>query len=234
MSPRFPCLLLWLALGAAAPAADAPRTLVFFGDSLTAGYGLDDPATESFPALIQARIDAARLPWRTVNAGLSGETTAGGLRRVEWILRQPVALFVLALGGNDGLRGLEPAVTAANLQAIIDRVHARSPDARIVLAGLQLPPTMGEDYTRAFAALYPALAARNRLVLVPFLLEGVGGRAELNQPDGIHPNAEGAARVAATLWQTLQPLLGPAPAPADQPAPPPAPGNKLASPRVPR
>jgi acyl-CoA thioesterase-1 len=207
MKPLFAGLCLWLALGAAASGADAPRTLVFFGDSLTAGYGLDDPAAESYPAQVQKKISAAGLPWRTVNAGLSGETTAGGLRRVDWILRQPVDIFVLALGGNDGLRGIEPAVSSANLQGIIDRVRTRYPAAKIVLAGMQLPPNMGGEYVRAFAGMYPSLAEKNRLVLIPFLLADVGGRAELNQPDGIHPTVEGAARVAETVWRTLRPLL---------------------------
>jgi len=193
----------------AAPPADAalPRTIVFFGDSLTAGHGLDDPGSEAFPALIQKKIAAAHLAWRIVNAGLSGETTSGGLRRVEWVLRQPVDVFVLALGGNDGLRGIEPAVSSANLQGIIDRVRAKNPAVKIVLAGMQMPPSLGPDYTRDFAAMYPALAEKNRLVFLPFLLEGVGGRAELNQPDGIHPTAEGHALVAENVWKVLRPLL---------------------------
>jgi acyl-CoA thioesterase-1 len=180
---------------------------VFFGDSLAAGYGLDDPATESYPGVIEQRIEAARLPWRVVNAGESGETTAGGLRRVDWILRQPVDLFVLELGGNDGLRGTAPAVTRANLQAIIDEVHAKAPAAGIVLAGMQMPTSMGADYAQAFAAVFPAVAAANHLPLIPFLLEGVGGRPELNQADGIHPTAAGARRVAENAWVVLHPLL---------------------------
>jgi acyl-CoA thioesterase-1 len=207
MKALFTGLLFWLALAAAAAGADAPHTLVFFGDSLTAGYGLDDPAADAYPAQVQKKIVAAGLPWRVVNAGLSGETTAGGLRRVDWILRQPVDIFVLALGANDGLRGIEPVVSAANLQGIIDHVRARYPAAKIVVAGMMMPPNMGDEYVRAFAAMYPALAAKNRLGLIPFLLAGVGGRAELNQPDGIHPTAEGAARVADTVWQVLHPLL---------------------------
>ena len=207
MKVPFPGLVLGFLVAAAAFGADAPRTVVFFGDSLTAGYGLDDPAADSYPAQVQRKIDDARLPWRTVNAGLSGETTAGGLHRVEWILRQRVDIFVLALGGNDGLRGIEPAVSQANLQGIIDRVHTRYPAAKIILAGMQMPPNMGEEYVRSFAAMYPALAAKNHLVLIPFLLAGVGGHADLNQPDGIHPTAEGAARVAENVWRVLQPLL---------------------------
>ena len=137
MRAPFPRIfLLWLTLAAAGLGAGEPRTLVFFGDSLTAGYGLDDPASEAYPALVQQKIDAAHLPWRVINAGLSGETTAGGLRRVEWTLRQPADVFVLALGANDGLRGIEPAVSRANLQGIINRVRARCPAAVIVLAGM--------------------------------------------------------------------------------------------------
>ncbi|MBS0632424.1 MAG: arylesterase [Verrucomicrobia bacterium] len=185
----------------------APRTIVFFGDSLTAGYGLDDPDEDAYPALIRKKIVAENLPWRVVNAGLSGETTAGGRRRVDWILRQPVDVFVLALGGNDGLRGIEPAVSQENLQAIIASVRAKYPAAKILLAGMQMPPSMGEDYAHAFAAMYPALADKNQLPLVPFLLEGVGGHADLNQADGIHPTPAGHALVAETVWKKLRPLL---------------------------
>lgn len=207
MKVRFLGLFVSCVLACSAFAADAPRTIVFFGDSLTAGYGLDDPETEAYPAHIQQKIDEAHLPWRVVNAGLSGETSAGGLRRVDWILRQPLDIFVLALGANDGLRGIEPAVTTTNLQAIIDRVHARYPAARIVLAGMQMPPTMGDAYTRDFSAMFPALAKKNHLPFIPFLLADVGGHADLNQPDGIHPTAAGAAKVADTVWLTLRPLL---------------------------
>src|SRR5580693_631438 len=165
-------------LGAAAPAllsAEAPssRTIVFFGDSLTAGYGLSDPETQSYPALIQTKIDALHLPWHVVNAGLSGETSAGGLRRIDWVLRQRVDVFVLELGANDGLRGTAPAATQGNLQAIIDRVRAARPEARIVLAGMKMPPSMGAEYAAAYDAVFPALAAKNGLLLIPFLLDGV-------------------------------------------------------------
>ncbi|HNC23170.1 MAG TPA: arylesterase [Opitutaceae bacterium] len=198
---------LILLLAAPVRGAEPTRTLVFFGDSLTAGYGLDDPTAESYPALIQHRLEAAGRPWRVVNAGLSGETSSGGLRRIDWVLRQPVDLFVLALGANDGLRGIEPAVTATNLQGIIDRVRAKYPATRIVLAGMQMPPTMGDAYAREYAAVFPALAEKNHLVFIPFLLAGVATKPELNQPDGLHPNAAGAAVVAETVWQALLPLL---------------------------
>jgi acyl-CoA thioesterase-1 len=189
--------------------AAEPRSLVFFGDSITAGYGLDDPAADAYPALIEKKIDAAHLPWRVVNAGLSGETTSGGARRVDWILRQPVDLFVLALGGNDGLRGIDPAVSRASLQQIIDRVRGKYPATRIVLAGMMMPPTLGADYAREFAAVYPELARKNALVYLPFLLDGVGGSVELNQNDQIHPNVRGHAIVAETVWKVIQPLLAP-------------------------
>lgn len=195
-------LLGLLTLGAGAA---EPRTLVFFGDSLTAGYGVD-PA-EAYPALIQGKIDAAGRPWRVVNAGLSGDTTAAGRRRIDWVLRQRINLIVLELGGNDGLRGIPPAETRANLQAMIDRIHAANPDVIIVLAGMQIPANMGPDYTRAFSRIFPELAERNRLPLIPFLLEGVGGIPELNQADGIHPTPEGHRRVAENVWKVLFPLL---------------------------
>jgi acyl-CoA thioesterase-1 len=203
---------LFLALGAAGLRAADRGTIVFFGDSLTAGYGLDDPGSQAYPALIQDRIDAAGLPWRVVNAGLSGETTAGGLRRVDWVLRQRVDVFFLALGANDGLRGVSPEVTRANLVSIIARVRSAYPDARIVLAGMLMPPSMGEDYARRFAAVYPSVASETHAVLLPFLLEGVAGRPELNQADGIHPTAPGDAIIAGTVWRTLAPLLSARPA----------------------
>jgi len=199
---------LALALSGLVPAAFAQeRTVVFFGDSLTAGLGLPDPDTQSYPALIQAKIDAAHLPWHVVNAGLSGETSAGGLRRIDWVLRQKVDVFVLELGANDGLRGTAPAVTQTNLQAIVDRVRAQQPQARIVLAGMKMPPSMGAEYAAAFDAVFPALAARDGLVLVPFLLEGVAENPNLNQGDNLHPNIEGATIVANTVWKWIFPIL---------------------------
>jgi len=195
-------LALWLVAGLGAA---EPRTIVFFGDSLTAGYGLDPD--EAFPALILEKITAAGLPWRVVNAGLSGETTAGGLRRLDWILKQPVDIFVLELGGNDGLRGIAPESSRANLQLMIERIRARYPRVQIVLAGMQLPTNLGPEHTRPFAAMYPDLAATNHTLLIPFLLEGVGGNPGLNQADGIHPTAEGHRIVAETVWRVLKPLL---------------------------
>ena len=195
----------WLGCAVAAPAAET-KSIIFFGDSITAGYGLES-ADEAFPALIQRKLDAAGRPWRVVNAGLSGETTAGGLRRLDWILRQPVDIFVLELGGNDGLRGIPLESSLSNLQTMIERIRAKYPPAIIVLAGMQIPTNLGPDYTRQFAAMYPELARKNHTVLIPFLLEGVGGVPSLNQADGIHPTAEGHKIVAETVWRTLQPLL---------------------------
>ena len=198
-------LLASFALFAGRSLAAETRTIVFFGDSLTAGYGVDPD--DAFPTLIQKKLNKTGRPWRVVNAGLSGETTAGGLRRLEWILRQQADIVVLELGGNDGLRGIPPETSRANLQAMIERIRAKQPHATVVLAGMQIPTNLGPDYTRLFAAMYPDLAEKNHTALIPFLLEGVGGVANLNQADGIHPTAEGHRLVAETVWRTLQPLL---------------------------
>ncbi len=199
-------LLLSLGVFAGTRLAGAEnKTVIFFGDSLTAGYGLDPD--EAFPALIQKKIDAAGIPAHVVNAGLSGETTAGGLRRLNWILRQKVAVFVIELGANDGLRGIAPEVTRTNLQAMIDQVRTKYPSVVVVLAGMQLPPNLGPEYTQKFAAIFPELAKSNHVMLIPFLLAGVGGVPDLNQGDGMHPTAQGDQIVADTVWKTLQPLL---------------------------
>lgn len=182
-----------------------PGKIIFFGNSLTAAYGLDP--SEGFPAIIQDRLDSLGYRYQVVNAGLSGETSAGGNERVEWVLQQDVDIFVLELGGNDGLRGIDPAVTYSNLQAIIDKVRTKAPETQIVLAGMEAPPNMGKAYTDAFRENYRRLARENDLPLIPFLLAGVGGVAELNLPDGIHPNARGQEIVAENVWQVLQPLL---------------------------
>ena len=199
---RTVALGLWLAAGLAAAET---RTIVFFGDSLTAGLGVDPD--DAYPAVIQRKLDEAGRPWRVVNAGLSGETTAGGLRRLECILRQPADIFVIELGGNDGLRGIPPETSRSNLQAMIERLRERYPRVKVVLAGMQLPTNLGPDYTRQFAAIYPDLAGKYHTALIPFLLEGVGGVASLNQADGIHPTAEGHRRVAETVWHTIKELL---------------------------
>jgi acyl-CoA thioesterase I len=181
------------------------KDIVFFGNSLTAGYGLD--ISEAFPALIQSKIDSLKIPYKVINAGLSGETSAGGKTRVDWILHQRVDLFVLELGGNDGLRGIPPSDTYQNLQSIIDKVKAAYPKAQILLAGMQIPPSMGSRYAGQFRDIYPQLAKKNGLKLVPFLLEGVGGVPQLNQPDGIHPTAQGHILVADNVWKLLKPML---------------------------
>jgi acyl-CoA thioesterase-1 len=179
------------------------KNILFFGDSLTAGYGLDDPS-DAFPGVIQRKIDSLKLPYAVVNAGVSGETTAGGLARIDWILKQKVDIFVLELGANDGLRGIPVAETVKNLQSIIDKVKAKYPDAKLVLTGMQVPPSMGADYITAFKDLFPTLAEKNKIQLVPFLLAGVGGNPKLNQADGIHPTEEGAKIVADNVWKVLK------------------------------
>jgi acyl-CoA thioesterase-1 len=187
-------------------AADAaPKTILFFGNSITAGYGLEP--SQAFPALIQQKIDSAGWNYTVINSGLSGETTAGGKNRIGWVMRQKVDVFVLELGGNDGLRGVELESTRKNLQAIIDTVRAKNPDVQIVLAGMQIPPNMGPDYTSKFRTIFPELAQKNNLPLIPFLLEGVGGIAKLNLPDGIHPTLEGHQIVAENVWKVLEPIL---------------------------
>lgn len=181
------------------------KTILFFGNSLTAGYGLD-PA-EAFPVLIQKKIDSAGLKYRTVNAGVSGETSAGGLGRIDWILKQPVDVFVLELGANDGLRGIPVTETRKNLQSIIDKVKAKYPQAKLVLAGMQVPPNMGQEYSAKFRDLFADLADKNKMALISFLLEGVGGVRGLNQADGIHPTAEGEKIVANNVWKVLEDVL---------------------------
>ncbi len=185
--------------------ADSSRVILFFGDSLTAGYGLD--REQAFPALVQARIDSLGWNFEVFNAGLGGETSAGGLRRIDWLLRRPIDVFVLELGANDGLRGVDPKDTHANLQQIVERVKAKNPKAALVIAGMQMPPNLGAEYAEAFAAIFPALAKKNAAALIPFLLEGVGDQPALNLPDGNHPNAAGHQIVAETVWTTLGPVL---------------------------
>lgn len=181
------------------------KTIVFFGNSLTAGYGLSP--SQAFPAVIQKKLDSLNLSYQVINAGVSGETSSGGKTRVDWILKQPVDVFVLELGANDGLRGIPLAETRKNLQEIIDKVKAKNPDSKLVFAGMQIPPNMGQTYTTEFRNIYTELAKKNNMTLVPFLLEGVGGEPSLNQEDGIHPTAEGHRIVAANLWQQLKTIL---------------------------
>jgi acyl-CoA thioesterase I len=181
------------------------KTIVFFGNSLTAGYGLTP--SEAFPALIQKKIDSLNLPYTVVNAGVSGETSSGGDSRIDWVLRQPMDVFVLELGANDGLRGIPVSETRKNLQSIIDKVRSAKPAVKLVLAGMQIPPNMGQKYFNDFRNLYPELAKANNMTLVPFLLEGVGGELKLNQSDGIHPTAEGHRILADNIWKVLEDVL---------------------------
>ncbi|MBI3303819.1 MAG: arylesterase [Deltaproteobacteria bacterium] len=181
------------------------KAILFFGDSLTAGYGLD-PA-QAFPALIQEKIDSRGWNFHVINAGLSGETTAGGLRHIDWVLQRPIDVLVLELGANDGLRGLAIDGAKRNLQAIIDRTKSKYPRVKIVLAGMQVPSNLGRDYITRFRAIFPELAETNNAVLIPFLLAGVGGVPELNLPDGIHPTPVGHKIVAENVWKVLEPVL---------------------------
>lgn len=193
---------------AAAKSDSSPteKTILFFGDSLTAGYGLDDPS-QAFPGVVQGKIDSAKLPYKVVNAGVSGETTAGGKGRINWILKQKVDVFVLELGANDGLRGIPVSETAQNLQAIVDTVKAKCPRAKLVLLGMMVPPNMGSTYANGFKAVFPQLAAKNKMTFMPFLLKDVGGVPALNQKDGIHPTSAGAKIVGNNVWQVLRPAL---------------------------
>jgi acyl-CoA thioesterase-1 len=187
------------------PSDDGALRVVVLGNSIAAGYGLDPE--QAFPALLQQKADALGWDVDIVNAGVSGETTAGGLRRIDWLLRERVDVLILELGGNDGLRGLDTRVTKENLQGIIDATRKAYPDARIILAGMQLPPNLGPGYTARFREIFPDLAEENDADLIPFLLDRVGGVRRLNQPDGIHPTAEGHEVVAETVWQMLKPVL---------------------------
>jgi acyl-CoA thioesterase-1 len=182
-----------------------PQTVLFFGDSLTAGYGLS--TEEAFPALVGKTLTAKGKPVKVINAGLSGETSAGGLTRIDWVLRQPVDVFVLELGPNDGLRGLPLEQTEKNLQAILDKVMAKNPSTKIVIAGMLVPPNMGADYSARFKKIFPALAKKNNATLIPFLLQDVAGDEKLNQADGIHPNVQGHRIVADNVVKVLEPLL---------------------------
>jgi len=181
------------------------NVILFFGNSLTAGMGLDPE--DAFPALIQKKIDSLDLEYQVVNAGLSGETTAAGKNRINWVLKQDVAVFVLELGANDGLRGVPLEETRKNLQAIIDTVRAKNSETKIVLTGMQIPPNMGKEYASGFREIFPELAKKNDVYLVPFLLEDVGGIPELNQEDGIHPTADGQKILAKNVWDVLEQIV---------------------------
>ncbi|TWI96268.1 acyl-CoA thioesterase-1 [Mucilaginibacter frigoritolerans] len=186
--------------------SSSSKTILFFGDSLTAGYGLDDPS-QAYPSVVQNKIDSAKLPYKVVNAGVSGETSAGGKGRINWILKQHVDVFILELGANDGLRGIPVSETIKNLQDIVNAVKAKYPDAKLVMLGMQVPPNMGTAYAYSFKAIFPELAAKNKMTLMPFLLKDVGGVPSLNQKDGIHPTAGGAKIVGNNVWHVLQDVL---------------------------
>ena len=198
-----------------APQAKSPvavsnkKIVLIFGDSLTAGFGLDDPETQAYPAIIQQKIDSLKLPYKVVNGGLSGETSAGGSARIDWLLRQKIEVFVLELGANDGLRGLPVTETRKNLQSIINKVKAKYPNVKILLTGMMVPPNMGEAYSAQFKSVYPALAEKNHVAFLPFLLQHVAGNPDLNQADGIHPTPKGAQIVAQNVWAVLHGLLTP-------------------------
>lgn len=194
---------------AAAHTTERPAIL-FLGTSLTAGLGVE--AEQAFPALIQRKLDSADLRWSVVNGGLSGETSAGALRRLEWLLTGPLRVVVLETGANDGLRGLDVDATRANLEAILARIQTHDAGIVVMLAGMEAPPNLGPRFTTRFRDLFRDLAARRRLPLIPFLLEGVGGVDSLNQADGIHPNARGHVIVADNVWRVLQPVLRSRPA----------------------
>lgn len=199
------CILAVLPFTFLIGASPAPKNILFLGNSITAGYGLE-PA-EAYPALIQAKVDAKKWNFRAINAGQSGDTSAGGLNRLNWLLKNRVDVLVLELGGNDGLRGLPAETTKKNLQAIIDAIKKKYPNVKIILAGMKVPPNMGPDYARQFNGLFPELAKKNQAPLIPFILEGVGGVRELNLADGIHPTAKGQEIVANNVWKALEPVL---------------------------
>ena len=181
------------------------KTILFYGNSLTAGYGVG--MEEAFPGQIEKILDSLNMDYSVVNAGLSGETTAGGLGRLDWVLNQKVDIFILELGANDGLRGIPLSDTRANLQAMIDMVWKKNPDTKIVLAGMQIPPNMGQTYTNEFKNIWKNLADKNNIKLIPFLLDGVGGVPALNQADGIHPTAAGHKILANNVWEVLKEII---------------------------
>lgn len=181
------------------------KTILFFGDSITAGLGVNK--SQAFPALIQDRIDSLGLNYEVINGGLSGETSAGGLRRIDWTLQRDVDIMVLELGGNDGLRGIDLNSTKDNLQQIIDKMKAKNPDSEIILAGMQVPPNLGQDYTKQFETIYPELAEENDLPLIPMIMDKIGGDEELMQSDGLHPTPKGHQVIAETIWEALRRLL---------------------------
>jgi acyl-CoA thioesterase-1 len=188
-----------------ATATAGEKTIVFLGDSISAGLGVRPE--ESFPSLIAEKIRAAGLPFEMVNAGVSGDTSAGGLRRIDWLLRRKIDVLVIELGANDGLRGIPAASLKTNLEAINDKAKAKYPQIKIVIAGMQLPPNLGALYSADFEKVFAEVAKEKDAALIPFLLAGVGGRRDLNQPDLIHPTAAGHKIIAETVWQVIEPIL---------------------------
>jgi acyl-CoA thioesterase-1 len=182
------------------------KRILFFGNSLTAGYGLEDP-DEAFPSVIQQKLDSLKLPYKAINAGLSGETTAGGVNRINWLLKQPIDIFVLELGANDGLRGMPVSQTKKNLQLILDAVKAKYPNAKRVLLGMEIPPNLGGKYAAEFRVIFREIAQKNNIPFVPFMLNGVAGNPQLNLQDGIHPTSEGYKIVANNVWEVLKDVL---------------------------
>jgi len=200
----FAMIFVWFASNASIAADDRP-VILFIGTSLTAGYGL--PSQEAFPSLIQKEVDAAGLNFRVVNAGVSGDTSAGGLRRIDWLLQSPVSVLVLELGANDMLRGLDPDAMRQNLTKIIERTRAANPNAKLLVAGMRAAPNLGSTYIQKFESTYTDLASQYAAQLIPFLLEDVAARPGLNQVDGIHPTAEGHKLIAKRVWGVLQGML---------------------------
>jgi acyl-CoA thioesterase I len=214
ISSKIVALLLLLLTGCELSAADPATSnaaaqkrgrIVILGDSITAGYGVD-PA-QAYPVLLQQKINAAGLPFEVVNAGVSGDTTAGGLRRIDWALSKGADVLVVALGGNDGLRGVPAKQTAANLDGIIKRARTKIPGLAVIVAGMQMPANFGREFVEEYRAVFPRVAVEDNAELVPFLLEGVGGIENMNQPDRIHPTADGHKRIAENVWPVLQKVL---------------------------
>ena len=198
-------LLIHVFLSENLVAQNNPITILCFGNSITAGYGINPE--QAYPAILETMIKDEGKECRVINAGLSGETSAGGLSRVNWVIRQPIDIFLLELGGNDGLRGLPLDQTESNLQAIVDAVTSKYPEVKIVIAGMMVPPNMGEEYGSRFIKIFPAIAQKNKATLIPFILKDVGGIPELNLPDGIHPTPEGHRILAKTVFEAVKPLL---------------------------
>jgi|SoiMethySBSTD1v2_1073268.scaffolds.fasta_scaffold91481_2 acyl-CoA thioesterase-1 len=200
-----PFSALWAEAATPTPTSTPSKAVVFLGDSLTAGFGVKP--NEAFPALIADKVRAAGLPFEVKNAGVSGDTSAGALRRIDWLLQRPIDTLVVELGGNDGLRGLPVESLKGNLQKLIDKAKAKNPTLKVVIAGMQIPPNLGPEYAADFARVFAELARENNAVLIPFLLQGVGGERELNQSDMIHPTAAGHRIIADLVWRTLEPIL---------------------------